>query len=310
MRRTVLVLNSGSSSLKFAVVDPASGLRGGRRDRRADRRGRGSGTTGRRLRIVVDRRRRGVRGARAGRPTWHLGCAVGHRVVHGGKAFYRPTLITDAVVDDCEELSPLAPLHNPANLARHRVARNLLPDLPRSPCSTPRSSMICPRPRHLRDRPRGSASTGIATLRLPRHVPPVRHRAGARCSWGDRWSPEPDRAAPGQRRLGICDRRRPRGGHLDGSDPAGGPGDGHPLRRHRPRRDLATCCAPPSGVDAIDDDAEPPHRRARVCAARSISAMCMPDRIRRSCRAWPTTSTSTGCASISAPIWRCWAAWT
>ncbi len=45
--------------------------------------------------------------------------AVGHRIVHGGKAFYEPTVITDAVVEKLEEVSPLAPLHNPPRPAGH-----------------------------------------------------------------------------------------------------------------------------------------------------------------------------------------------
>ena len=42
--------------------------------------------------------------------------AVGHRVVHGGKRFYEPTVVTDLVKINIEDLSDLAPLHNPANL--------------------------------------------------------------------------------------------------------------------------------------------------------------------------------------------------
>lgn len=56
--------------------------------------------------------------------------AVGHRVVHGGLRFTEPTLITDDVVSAIEELVPLAPLHNPANLAGIAVARKLLPGVP------------------------------------------------------------------------------------------------------------------------------------------------------------------------------------
>ena len=56
--------------------------------------------------------------------------AVGHRVVHGGERYTEPTLLTDEVVDDLEALVPLAPLHNPANLAGVRAARRLLPDAP------------------------------------------------------------------------------------------------------------------------------------------------------------------------------------
>lgn len=47
---------------------------------------------------------------------------IGHRVVHGGEAFHEPVLIDDHVLAAVEELIPLAPLHNPANLTGIRVA--------------------------------------------------------------------------------------------------------------------------------------------------------------------------------------------
>lgn len=53
--------------------------------------------------------------------------AVGHRVVHGGEKFHEPTLITDNVLTAVEENIPLAPLHNPANLDGIRVAQDLFP---------------------------------------------------------------------------------------------------------------------------------------------------------------------------------------
>ncbi|MDQ4138856.1 MAG: acetate kinase, partial [Actinomycetota bacterium] len=56
--------------------------------------------------------------------------AVGHRVVHGGDRFSGPTVIDDGVVRAIEEVSVLAPLHNPANLAGIRAARSALPDVP------------------------------------------------------------------------------------------------------------------------------------------------------------------------------------
>lgn len=55
--------------------------------------------------------------------------AIGHRVVHGGEAFTAPTVITDEVVATLDELAPLAPLHNPPALVGIRVARELFPDL-------------------------------------------------------------------------------------------------------------------------------------------------------------------------------------
>ena len=56
--------------------------------------------------------------------------AVGHRVVHGGNDFYRPTVVDDALIAKLKELSPLAPLHNPPNVLGIEVARKLLPDTP------------------------------------------------------------------------------------------------------------------------------------------------------------------------------------
>lgn len=56
--------------------------------------------------------------------------AVGHRVVHGGPDIYRPTLVDDALVAKIDELSSLAPLHNPPALLGIEEARRALPDLP------------------------------------------------------------------------------------------------------------------------------------------------------------------------------------
>ncbi|MFF8396852.1 acetate kinase [Streptomyces sp. NPDC016172] len=56
--------------------------------------------------------------------------AIGHRVVHGGKSFTEPTVIDDAVLSEIERLIPVAPLHNPANLTGIRTAQVLRPDLP------------------------------------------------------------------------------------------------------------------------------------------------------------------------------------
>lgn len=53
--------------------------------------------------------------------------AVGHRVVHGGEQFYYPTLINEAVLKTLEQLSHLAPLHNPINLKGIQFARHYFP---------------------------------------------------------------------------------------------------------------------------------------------------------------------------------------
>lgn len=56
--------------------------------------------------------------------------AVGHRMVHGGEKFARSVLIGDEVIRQIEECSELAPLHNPHNLRGYRAARQILPDVP------------------------------------------------------------------------------------------------------------------------------------------------------------------------------------
>lgn len=60
--------------------------------------------------------------------------AVGHRVVHGGRDFHKPTLITDAIVSKLEALTPLAPLHQPHNLAPITMITASKPDLPQVAC--------------------------------------------------------------------------------------------------------------------------------------------------------------------------------
>ncbi len=56
--------------------------------------------------------------------------AIGHRVVHGGETFQAPALIDEGVIEGIREMIPLAPLHNPANLAGIEAMRRLCPQLP------------------------------------------------------------------------------------------------------------------------------------------------------------------------------------
>ena len=60
----------------------------------------------------------------------HAPIAVGHRVVQGGARFFEPTVITPLVKINIDELSALAPLHNPANLAGIEAAQRAFPDVP------------------------------------------------------------------------------------------------------------------------------------------------------------------------------------
>lgn len=56
--------------------------------------------------------------------------AVGHRTVHGGERFREPTIVNDAVLEGLRELSPLAPLHNPPGIAGIEAAQAVLPAVP------------------------------------------------------------------------------------------------------------------------------------------------------------------------------------
>lgn len=56
--------------------------------------------------------------------------AIGHRVVHGGEKFNQSVLINDEVIDTLKELSDLAPLHNPANILGINAVSELLPNIP------------------------------------------------------------------------------------------------------------------------------------------------------------------------------------
>ena len=55
--------------------------------------------------------------------------AIGHRVVHGGEKFSEPTLITDEVIEAIEDCSDLAPLHNPAAVLGIKACRTIMPDI-------------------------------------------------------------------------------------------------------------------------------------------------------------------------------------
>lgn len=55
---------------------------------------------------------------------------IGHRVVHGGETFYEPTVVDTAVLKKIDALTPLAPLHNPANAQGIRAMQKLAPDIP------------------------------------------------------------------------------------------------------------------------------------------------------------------------------------
>ncbi|MGW1004379.1 acetate kinase [Streptomyces sp. NPDC002520] len=139
----VLVLNSGSSSVKYQLLDMRDGSRlaVGLVERIGEQTSRlkhtclVSGETREHRAPIADHQAalKAV-GEELGRDGLGLDspelAAIGHRVVHGGMFFTEPTVIDDAVLAEIERLIPVAPLHNPANLTGIRTARALRPDLP------------------------------------------------------------------------------------------------------------------------------------------------------------------------------------
>lgn len=123
--RPVLVINSGSSSLKYQLVEPASGVAqaGGGIQQIGEPSSRVASHE-EALRLAFEQMAESGVDLSSGALL-----AVGHRIVHGGKEFYRPTLIDDARIADLEKLSQLAPLHNPPAIQGIKVARKLLPDV-------------------------------------------------------------------------------------------------------------------------------------------------------------------------------------
>ncbi len=141
MRPHVLVLNAGSSSLKYQLIDPQTGqaAASGQVERIGQRACAAKHTVGARVhqhKIQAPDHEAAIGVLQAsfaehGPELSEAGLiAVGHRVVHGGDQFDGPTLVDDEVTAAIEALVPLAPLHNPANLTGIRVARAAFPDLP------------------------------------------------------------------------------------------------------------------------------------------------------------------------------------
>jgi acetate kinase len=109
----VLVLNCGSSTVKYRLFDGTESVADGLIERLSEP-GDFDGAF-QQIMTTVD-----LTGL----------AAVGHRVVHGGERFEQPTVIDDEVVATIESLVPLAPLHNPAAVRGITLARKLLPDVP------------------------------------------------------------------------------------------------------------------------------------------------------------------------------------
>lgn len=148
MKDYALVLNAGSSSLKFCVFE-----RPEQKSWRLESRGQieGIGTSPRIIakddkgQVVVERNLdsnvRDGRDALTALGTWLTSTyrdaqvlGVGHRVVHGGSRHAGPTVITPEILSELHDLEPLAPLHQPYNVAAIEAVAQRLPEVPQVAC--------------------------------------------------------------------------------------------------------------------------------------------------------------------------------
>lgn len=149
MADAVLVLNAGSSTIKFGLfdveqADPALLCKGLLDEQEQSPRLHVTDPSGRKL--YEKRRRAGEEEESSGglftdifdwierHLTNHRLAAVGHRIVHGGRDFSAPSVVTDNIVAKLEALTPLAPLHQPRCLAPIRAIKVLQPQLTQIAC--------------------------------------------------------------------------------------------------------------------------------------------------------------------------------
>ena len=172
MNDYALVLNAGSSSLKFCVFERPQGeewhleSRGqiagiGTAPRLSAHAGAGHLLTDQKLEGQVHDQRDALDALAAWLRFMYGGAhvlGVGHRVVHGGVRFAGPTVITPEVLAELRSLTPLAPLHQPYNLAAIDAVSARLPDVPQVACfdtsfhrTQPPVAELVPLPRNIRD---------------------------------------------------------------------------------------------------------------------------------------------------------------
>ena len=140
----VLVINCGSSSLKFQLIDSVSekvlakglceriGIDGSKIEYEPyngeeQEKEVSMPTHNEAIKIVIDSLLNKETGVI--KDLSEVG-AVGHRVVHGGEYFSKSTIVTDEVIKKIEECNDLAPLHNPANIIGIKACINAMPDTP------------------------------------------------------------------------------------------------------------------------------------------------------------------------------------
>lgn len=145
MADSLLILNAGSSSIKFSVFldgdEPALFMHGqveelytSAKFQATDSAGKNIGTRQWDAQLGHDGAIEHLIGFVRGHCADNRLAAVGHRVVHGGADYSEPALVTPDVLQDLEKLIPLAPLHQPHNIAPIRLIAGQLPKLPQVAC--------------------------------------------------------------------------------------------------------------------------------------------------------------------------------
>ncbi len=203
MKQGILTINAGSSSIKFALFPLARPI-----SPEAEVSGQIDGIGTDAIRMVA-RDRAGEKIADQAIPgeqvshdqafdallKWfmstHAGwriVAVGHRVVHGGERYSAPTLIDAGVLDHLGSFIPLAPLHEPHNVAGIRALQALLPEVPQIACFDTAFHRSQPEVAQTFGLPRALSAEGIKRYGfhglsyefIARALPEHSHRAGGR----------------------------------------------------------------------------------------------------------------------------------
>lgn len=175
MNPTILVLNVGSSSLKFALFDAGAlspilrgGITGighepyarvtswnGTEARTESARAPVSDIDGAACWLLAELRKR--------HPALHLAC-VGHRVVHGGTRFEQPVRIDARVMAELESLAALAPAHQPHEIALMKAVQALLPGMPQIACFDSAFHRTQPRLSQWFALPRSLSESGVVRI--------------------------------------------------------------------------------------------------------------------------------------------------
>lgn len=149
MKKAILTINAGSSSIKFALFSLAHPIAevaefsgqidgiGAAQTRMVAKNSQGERLTDQMLEgesvnhtQAFDALLKWFSDSQSG---WQI-VAVGHRVVHGGERYSQPVVLDDATIEQLAALAPLAPLHQPHNVAGIRALHALLPDVPQIAC--------------------------------------------------------------------------------------------------------------------------------------------------------------------------------